>query len=113
MTLERPTGTVAFLFTDIQGSTRLVDALGTKAWLPVLARHRAILRAVKAVRPEIHIKAFTMVELDQIAKVAKRPLEVVLPELIAAGLGSVPGGGAEVFSERVRAQTYHLKMSGE
>ena len=72
-----------------------------------------ILRAVKAVRPAIHIKAFTMVELDQIAKVAKKPLEQVLPELIAAGLGSVPGGGAEVFSERVRQETYHLKLSGE
>ena len=48
MTLERPTGTVAFLFTDIQGSTRLVEALGTAAWLPVLARHRAIVRAAIA-----------------------------------------------------------------
>ena len=72
-----------------------------------------LLRAVKAARPEIHIKAFTMVELDQIAKVAKKPLEEVLPELVEAGLGSVPGGGAEVFSERVRQETYHLKMSGD
>jgi aminodeoxyfutalosine synthase len=72
-----------------------------------------ILRAVKAVRPSIHIKAFTMVELDQIAKVAKKPIDVVLEELKAAGLGSVPGGGAEVFSERVRQQTYHLKISGD
>jgi aminodeoxyfutalosine synthase len=72
-----------------------------------------LLRAVKRERPEIHIKAFTMVELDQIAKVAKKPLEEVLPELIEAGLGSVPGGGAEVFSERVRQQTYHLKISGD
>jgi aminodeoxyfutalosine synthase len=37
----------------------------------------------------------------------------VLPELIAAGLGSVPGGGAEIFSERVRQETYHLKISGD
>jgi aminodeoxyfutalosine synthase len=72
-----------------------------------------ILRAAKAVRPEIHIKAFTMVELDQIAKVARKPLDEVLPELIEAGLGSVPGGGAEVFSERVRQETYHLKISGD
>src|SRR3954465_4589403 len=36
---------VAFLFTDIQGSTRLVDQLGLEAWLPVLARHRSIVRA--------------------------------------------------------------------
>jgi aminodeoxyfutalosine synthase len=68
---------------------------------------------VKAARPSIHLKAFTMVELDQIAKVAQKPLEQVLPELIEAGLGSCPGGGAEVFSERVRAATYHLKISGD
>jgi aminodeoxyfutalosine synthase len=72
-----------------------------------------LLRAVKRARPSIHVKAFTMVELDQIAKRAKKPLEEVLPELIEAGLGSVPGGGAEVFSERVRQATYHLKISGE
>jgi aminodeoxyfutalosine synthase len=72
-----------------------------------------ILRAVKSVRPQVHIKAFTMVELDQIAKKARRPLEEVLPELVEAGLGSVPGGGAEVFSERVRQATYHLKISGD
>ncbi len=72
-----------------------------------------LLRAVKAARPEIHIKAFTMVELDQIAKSAKKPLEVVLEELKEAGLGSVPGGGAEIFSERIRKETYHLKISGD
>ena len=68
---------------------------------------------MKAARPSIHIKAFTMVELDQIAKVARKPLAEVLPELIEAGLGSVPGGGAEIFSERVRQETYHLKISGD
>ncbi|MBK7874700.1 MAG: aminofutalosine synthase MqnE [Planctomycetes bacterium] len=72
-----------------------------------------LLRAVKKARPSIHIKAFTMVELDQIAKKAKKPLAEVLPELVEAGLGSVPGGGAEVFSERVRKLTYHLKISGD
>ncbi|MEY2785502.1 MAG: aminofutalosine synthase MqnE [Planctomycetota bacterium] len=72
-----------------------------------------LLRAVKAERPSIHIKAFTMVELDQIAKKARKPLEEVLPELIAAGLGSVPGGGAEIFADRVHQESYHLKISGE
>jgi len=71
-----------------------------------------ILRAVKAVRPEIHIKAFTMVELDQIQKAAKKPLETVLEELREAGLGSCPGGGAEVFAERIHREGYHLKISG-
>ncbi len=44
----RPTGEVTFLFTDIEGSTRLVDALGTAAWLPLLARHRELVRAALA-----------------------------------------------------------------
>jgi aminodeoxyfutalosine synthase len=72
-----------------------------------------ILRAAKRARPSIHVKAFTMVELDQIAKKAKKPLAEVLPELIEAGLGSVPGGGAEVFADRVHKLSYHLKISGE
>ncbi len=113
----------AYQMTPEQAATKIREQLGE----PVTEVHMVagvwpkipyeyyleLLRAVKAARPSIHIKAFTMVELDQIAKVAKKPLEEVLPELIAAGLGSVPGGGAEVFSERVRQETYHLKLSGD
>lgn len=72
-----------------------------------------ILRAAKEARPEIHVKAFTMVELDQIAKTARKPLAEVLVELREAGLDSCPGGGAEIFSERVHKEGYHLKISGE
>ena len=43
-----PTGTLTFLFTDIEGSTRLVQDLGTAAWLPVLDRHREIVRSALA-----------------------------------------------------------------
>ena len=72
-----------------------------------------ILRAVKAARPAIHIKAFTMIELMQIAHRARKPLEEVLPELIEAGLGSCPGGGAEIFADRVHREGYHLKNTGQ
>jgi predicted ATPase/class 3 adenylate cyclase len=48
VTPERPTGQVAFLFTDIEGSTRLVDALGTARWRTILERHRALIRAAIA-----------------------------------------------------------------
>jgi len=72
-----------------------------------------ILRAVKEARPEIHCKAFTMIELMQISLVAKKPLAEVLPELIEAGLGSCPGGGAEVFADRVHREGYHLKNTGD
>ncbi len=72
-----------------------------------------ILRAVKEKRPSIHIKAFTMIELMQIARRAKKPLAEVLPELVEAGLGSCPGGGAEVFSDRVRDLGYDKKNTGQ
>ncbi len=72
-----------------------------------------ILRAAKEARPDIHVKAFTMVEIDQIVKLAKKPLPEVLDELREAGLDSMPGGGAEVFSERVRQELYPRKMSAE
>jgi len=72
-----------------------------------------VLRAVKAARPSIHVKAFTMVELDQIARVAQKPLPDVLDELREAGLGSCPGGGAEVFADRIHQEGYHVKISGD
>jgi aminodeoxyfutalosine synthase len=54
-----------------------------------------------------------MIELMQIAHVAGKPLAEVLPELIEAGLGSCPGGGAEVFADRVHKEGYHLKNTGD
>ncbi|MDA0667108.1 MAG: aminofutalosine synthase MqnE [Planctomycetota bacterium] len=72
-----------------------------------------ILRAAKSARPDIHVKAFTMVEIDEIVNLAKKPLPEVLDELREAGLDSMPGGGAEVFSERVRQQLYPRKMNAE
>ena len=44
----RPTGEVTFLFTDVEGSTRLVQALGASGWAPVLSRHRELIRAALA-----------------------------------------------------------------
>ena len=48
VSLDRPIGQIAFLFTDIEGSTRLVETLGTAAWSPILARHRQIIRSALA-----------------------------------------------------------------
>lgn len=74
MPTARPTGTVAFLFTDIQGSTRLVDALGTAAWLPVLARHRAIVRDAIAAHGGFEVQtegdSFFVTFADPLAAVA-------------------------------------------
>ncbi|GIX05987.1 MAG: aminodeoxyfutalosine synthase [Candidatus Poribacteria bacterium] len=72
-----------------------------------------LLRTVKEVRPNAHIKAFTMIELQQIQKVAKKPLEEVLIELREAGLGSMPGGGVEVLSDRLHEELFDRKLDGE
>jgi aminodeoxyfutalosine synthase len=62
--------------------------------------------------PRVHLKAFTMVELDFFCKIARQPLEWVIQKLVDAGLGSCPGGGAEIFSERARPLIAGHKISG-
>jgi aminodeoxyfutalosine synthase len=72
-----------------------------------------VLTAMKEARPEAHLKAFTMIEIAQIQRIAKKPLDQVLADMKAAGLESVPGGGAEVFSDRVHADLFWTKGDSE
>lgn len=72
-----------------------------------------LLRGIREVRPELHIQAFTCVEIAHLATLAGKPVEETLQLLIDAGLGSLPGGGAEVFSPRIRALTCEKKLSGD
>lgn len=72
-----------------------------------------MLRAVRSARPDAQIKAFTMIELAQIARVAKKPLADVLEDLKDAGLTCCPGGGAEVFSDRVHEELFRAKLDNE
>lgn len=60
------------------------------------------LRVLKELRPDIHLKAYTAVEIHYFAEKYGMSVEQVLREFIAAGLGSLPGGGAEIFADRVR-----------
>jgi aminodeoxyfutalosine synthase len=72
-----------------------------------------LLDTVKTTRPEAHIKAFTMVELLQIQKLAKKPMEEVLRELKAHGLSSLPGGGAEILTDRVHDTLFPRKETAD
>jgi aminodeoxyfutalosine synthase len=72
-----------------------------------------ILEAIRDAYPTIQIKAWTAVEIDWFARIAKLEVPEVLERLLAAGLQSMPGGGAEVFSERVRERTFQHKMGAE
>ncbi len=68
-----------------------------------------LLRGFKQIRPDIHLKCFTAVEIAFFADLYGKTDEQVLRELIDAGLDSLPGGGAEVFSDRVRQKICHDK----
>ncbi len=72
-----------------------------------------LIRGVRELRPEMHVKAFTAAEYDFFAKRFKKPLEEIFRDFTDAGLGSLPGGGAEVLVERVRREIYPKKMSAE
>lgn len=72
-----------------------------------------MLRELCGTFPDVHIQAFTAVEVDYFAKITGKDLKTVLKELKEAGLGSLPGGGAEVFSSRVRGLVCPNKISGE
>jgi aminodeoxyfutalosine synthase len=61
-----------------------------------------MLTRIKALRPDVHIQAFTAVEIAHLAELAGKSISETLSILVEAGLGSLPGGGAEVFSSRIR-----------
>jgi aminodeoxyfutalosine synthase len=72
-----------------------------------------LLRGFKRIRPEIHLKCFTAVEIAFFADLYGKTDEQVLRELMAAGLASLPGGGAEVFADRVRRKICHDKCGAD
>ncbi len=74
--------------------------------------YEELFRALKQRFPWVHLKALTMVELDFLAKASRLSLEEIITRLRDAGLDSCPGGGAEIFSPRVREQICDHKTDG-
>src|SRR4029078_4179510 len=72
-----------------------------------------LLQGFKRIRPEIHLKCFTAVEIAFFADLYGKSDEQVLRELMAAGLDSLPGGGAEIFAERVTPKIAHDKCGSD
>jgi len=71
-----------------------------------------LVRGLKVRFPKVHIKAFTMVEVAYLARRAKLSIEETLIKMRDAGVDSMPGGGAEIFAERVRAIICDHKIDG-
>jgi len=100
------------------GATEIHIVGGLHPWLP-FDYYLDMLRAIRETAPTLHIKAFTAVEIVHLVRIAKRGkmkqdgLRQTLMDLKDAGLGSLPGGGAEVFDDRVHDEAYKGKIRSE
>jgi len=96
------------------GATEIHIVGGLHPWLP-FSYYTDMLGAIREAAPKMHIKAFTAVEIVHLARLDKRPndLRGILTDLKEAGLGSLPGGGAEVFDDRVHDEAFKGKIRGD
>ena len=94
------------------GATEIHSVGGLHPRLP-FGFYLDMLRTIKEVSPQLHVKAFTAVEIDYFARISKTTTLEVIHALQAAGLGSMPGGGAEIFDKTVRDKICPEKISGE
>ena len=78
-----------------------------------LEYYSAMFKALRENFPWVNVKGLTAAEIDYLAKIEGISAEQVLDVLIENGLQAMPGGGAEVFSERVRAEVCPDKLPGE
>jgi aminodeoxyfutalosine synthase len=78
-----------------------------------LSYYTDMIRGLKERHPQVHIKALTAVEIAHLARIERTSERDVLLALQEAGLTSLPGGGAEVFSTAVRATIAERKLTGE
>lgn len=95
-----------------EGATELHIVGGLNTKLP-FSYFTDLLSALKRQYPQLHLKAFTMVEIDHFAHFYKMTDEAVIQQLIEAGMDSCPGGGAEIFREPTRSMICAHKCDAE
>jgi aminodeoxyfutalosine synthase len=109
-TLDQTLAEAASVNSTLTREFHIVGGLDMKAGL---AYYEEMFRALKREHPHVHIKALTAVEIAHIARIEKMSVRDVLIALREAGLDTMPGGGAEVFSPGVRATIADKKLAGE
>ena len=109
-TLEQTLAEAAHARNGLTREFHIVGGLDMQAGLDYYVE---MFRALKREHPQVHIKALTAVEIAHIARIDKMSVKDVLIALREAGLDTMPGGGAEVFSPGVRATIADKKLSGE
>lgn len=72
-----------------------------------------MVRGLRAAYPDLQVKAFTAAEIKHLSRIARKPTIEVLRELMDAGLSAMPGGGAEIFAERVRRAVAKNKVKSD
>ncbi len=97
----------------VQGAIREVHVVGGLHPRWSFDDYLEVVRVVREARPDVQIKAYTAVEIDYFARKARLPLRDALRALQQAGVSTLPGGGAEVFSERVRRLLFPHKIGAE
>ena len=94
------------------GATEVHIVGGLHPWLK-FDYYLDLLRGIRRERPELHVKAFTAIEIVHFSRIARLSVREVLLALKAAGLGSLPGGGAEIFDDRVHDAAFKGKVRAD
>src|SRR3954469_1753835 len=94
------------------GATEVHIVGGLHPWLK-FDYYLDMLRGIRAAAPDLHIKAFTAIEIIHFSRIARLPIREVLIALREAGLGSLPGGGAEIFDDRVHDEVFKGKVRAD
>ncbi len=110
MSLEQALSRIRALKDELITEVHIVNGLNPD--LP-WAYYTELLRAIKQERPDLHLKCFTAVEIAYFSEKYGMSVHQVLEELVAVGLGSLPGGGAEIFHPRARKKLCADKVSAE
>ena len=94
------------------GATEVHIVGGLHPWLK-FDYYLDMLRGIRAAAPQIHIKAFTAIEIIHFSRISRMSIADVLTALRDAGLGSLPGGGAEIFDDRVHDEVFKGKVRAD
>ncbi len=94
------------------GATEVHIVGGLHPWLK-FDYYTDMLKGIRRERPELHIKAFTAIEIIHFSRISRMSIAEVLTALQQAGLGSMPGGGAEIFDDRVHDEVFKGKVRAD
>lgn len=110
LTLEKAVDYIQNCVSKEAKEIHIVSAINPKCDLNYYVQ---LFKQCRKILPDTHIQALTAVEIEYLARISGLSIEQTLKILIEAGLGSIPGGGAEIFAPHIREKVCPEKISGE